>query len=44
MGKSISERFEEMTKLYHFTSFDAACSIIESRKFRFGKMYAEKVS
>ena len=39
MGKSISERFEEMTKLYHFTSFDAACSIIESRKFRFGKMF-----
>lgn len=39
MRKPISQRFEEMTKLYHFTSFDAACDIIESRKFRFGKMY-----
>lgn len=28
-----------MTKLYHFTSFDAACKIIESRKLRFGKMF-----
>ena len=28
-----------MTKLYHFTSFEAACEIIESRKLRFGKMY-----
>lgn len=28
-----------MSKLYHFTDLDAACSIIESRKLRFGKMY-----
>ena len=28
-----------MTKLYHFTSFDAACKIIESRKLLFGKRY-----
>ena len=39
MRKTISQRFQEMTKLYHFTSFDAACEIIESRKLRFGKMY-----
>lgn len=39
MGKSIHRRFEEMTKLYHFTSFKAACSIIESRELRFGKMF-----
>ncbi len=39
MRKSISQRFQEMTKLYHFTSFDAACNIIESRKLRFGKMF-----
>ena len=35
----ISQKFEEMTKLYHFTSFDAACEIIESGKLRFGKMF-----
>lgn len=28
-----------MTKLYHFTDFEAACDIIEGRKLRFGKMY-----
>ena len=39
MSKSISERFQGMTKLYHFTSFEAACDIVESRKLRFGKMY-----
>ena len=39
MGKSIHRRFEEMTKLCHFTSFKAACSIIESRELRFGKMF-----
>jgi len=39
MRKSIGQRFEEMTKLYHFTSFDAACNIIESRTLRFGKMF-----
>jgi hypothetical protein len=39
MGKSIRQRFSEMTRLYHFTSFDAACHIIESGKLRFGKLY-----
>ncbi len=39
MRKSVFLRFQEMTKLYHFTSFDAACVIIESRKLRFGKMF-----
>ena len=39
MRKSITDRFEEMSRLYHFTNFDAACSIIESRKLRFGKMF-----
>ena len=39
MGKSIHRRFEEMTKLYHFTSFKAACSIIESRELRFGMVF-----
>lgn len=38
MRKPIGQRFEEMSKLYHFTSFDAACDIIETRKLRFGKM------
>ena len=28
-----------MNRLYHFTSFDAACKIIESGKMRFGKQY-----
>lgn len=39
MRKTISERFQEMTRLYHFTSFDAAYSIIESGRMRFGKQY-----
>lgn len=39
MKKSNGQRFEEMTKLYHFTSFKTACKIIESRKLRFGKQY-----
>ena len=39
MRKSVSERFAEMTRLYHYTNLDAACEIIESRKLRFGKMY-----
>lgn len=38
MRKSIRERFAEMTRLYHFTSFDAACKIIESKRLRFGKL------
>lgn len=39
MGKSIRQCFSEMTRLYHFTNFDAACKIIESRKLKFGKMF-----
>ena len=39
MRKSISQRFQDMNRLYHFTNLDAACQIIESRKLRFGKMY-----
>ena len=39
MRKSLSQRFEEMSRLYHFTNLDSACEIIESRKLRFGKMY-----
>ena len=38
MRKSIRERFAEMTRLYHFTSFDAACKMIESKRLRFGKL------
>lgn len=39
MGKSIRERFVNMKRLYHFTSFSSACKIIKSRKLRFGKMF-----
>ena len=39
MRKTINERFQEMTKLYHFTSFNAACKIIESRRMIFGKPF-----
>ena len=39
MRKSIAQRFEEMNRLYHFTSFKAACSIIESGKLRFGESF-----
>ena len=39
MRKSVAQRFEEMNRLYHFTSFKAACSIIESGKLRFGKLF-----
>lgn len=38
MGKNVRERFVEMIRLYHFTSFDAACKIIESKQLRFGKL------
>ena len=38
MRKSVRERFAEMTRLYHFTSFEAACNIIESKRLRFGKL------
>lgn len=39
MRKTISERFEEMSRLYHFTSAKAAFSIIESGRLRFGKLF-----
>ncbi|UKK56941.1 DUF2971 domain-containing protein [Prevotella communis] len=38
MRKSIRERFAEMTRLYHFTTFESACMIIESKRLRFGKL------
>lgn len=38
MRKSLRESFAEMTRLYHFTNFDAACKIIESKQLRFGKL------
>lgn len=38
MKKSIRERFAEMTRLYHFTSFESAFKIIENKKLRFGKL------
>lgn len=38
MRKGIRERFAEMNRLYHFTSFGAACEIIESKRMRFGKL------
>ena len=39
MGKSIRDRFMDMTRLYHFTSFKSAYWIIASRKMKFGKMF-----
>lgn len=33
----IAGRFEKMNRLYHFTNFKAACSIIRSKQLRFGK-------
>jgi hypothetical protein len=39
MKKSIYHRFFEISKLYHFTSFEAACNIIKSGKLRFSKAY-----
>ena len=39
MKKSISFRFGDMSKLYHFTSFESACKIIESGRLRFSKSY-----
>ena len=32
-------RFQEMTRLYHFTTVEAAFKIIQSGKLRFGKQY-----
>lgn len=39
MSKSIGERFNEITRLYHFTSAKAAFGIIESGRLRFGKSF-----
>ena len=39
MKKSIYYRFFEMSKLYHFTSFESACKIIKSGRLRFSKAY-----
>ena len=39
MKKSIRFRFSEISKLYHFTSFESACKIIESGRLRFSKSY-----
>ena len=39
MRRPLSQRFEEMVRLYHFTSSDAAFRIIESSKLRFGKSF-----
>lgn len=39
MRKTIGDKFEETSRLYHFTSAKAAFSIIESGKLRFGKSY-----
>ena len=39
MSKSIGERFEKISRLYHFTSAKAAFSIIESGKLRFSKSF-----
>lgn len=39
MKKSVGEIFEETSRLYHFTSAEAAFSIIESGRLRFGKSF-----
>lgn len=39
MAKPFNQRFEEMSRLYHFTSVRAAFSILESGKLRFGKLF-----
>ena len=39
MRKTIGERFEEMSRLYHFTSAKAVFSIIESGRLRFGQSF-----
>ena len=37
--KSIRYQFADMTRLYHFTSFDSAGKIIESNQLRCGKLF-----
>lgn len=39
MKKPISQRFEEMNRLYHFTTLDAAFKIVESGQLKFGKPF-----
>jgi hypothetical protein len=39
MRKTVGWRFQEMSRLYHFTSFDSACKIIKSGKLRFSKAW-----
>ena len=39
MKESIGYRFQKMSRLYHFTSFNTACKIIRSGKLRFSKSY-----
>ena len=38
MSRYIRNRFVEMNRLYHFTSFDSACKIIQTRRLKFGKL------
>lgn len=35
---SIKNKFEQIEKLYHFTSFDTALKILESNRLKFGKL------
>lgn len=39
MKESIGYKFQKMSRLYHFTSFNAACKIIRSGKLMFSKSY-----
>lgn len=39
MREFISKRFKNMNRLYHYTSYKAACEIIKSKKFLFSKRY-----
>lgn len=39
MGDIITQRFKKTNRLYHFTTYDAACKILKSKQLRFGKRY-----
>lgn len=39
MKESVGYRFQKMSRLYHFTSFNAACKIIKSGKLRFSQSF-----
>ena len=39
MKESIGYRFQKMSRLYHFTSFNAACKIIKSGKLKFSQSF-----